>query len=514
MGTEDVVAKHTFGTPFPDSKTQRNRLIGIVVAAIIFLLFQFVVPTPEGLPHTAMSAAGILFACIVLWCTEGVPFTITVVLIYFLLPITGILPYSDVTGVADSVTVGSGATASVVEGAKVYVTNSVFNQSSLLVPIYCLFVFTVSGAVMSTPIPYRVAKAALNFAGNNIVKLFVLFGLGCSILSMFISDLAASAIFCGIGISICEANGGKPKVSELGKAFTVLCGTTAAIGGIGTPVGNSLNMLCMSMVKSAMGVEVTFGQWCLTMIPIALVTSIISSFVVAKLFKCEEIKPEALDVVKDKLADYGKMTGREIKIIIWFVIVFGICLASTWVPAINSMLVCFIGAVIAFIPGLNLLTKEDFDKSVSWDIIMLIIGVQCLVNGMMSTGLVTWAVGIIFASAASWPFIVVVIVCVVVTGILHILIPIGPPTVSVALPVMFGIAAIVPELNGCLIAAIGGSIGAVTSFLPFDAIMLCSYKYGWISMADWLKKAWVPTVILWIVFIILGPIITGFFYAA
>ena len=98
-----------------------------------------------------------------------------------------------------------------------------------------------------------------------------------------------------------------------------------------------------------------------------------------------------------------------------------------------------------------------------------------------------------------------------IPGILHILIPIGPSCVAVALPVMFGINAVVPELNGTLIAAHGGSIGAVTSFLPFDSIMLCSYKYGWISMADWLKKAWVPTVILWIVFIILGPIITGFF---
>jgi len=497
MGTEDVVSKTQFGTPFPDAKTQRNRLIGVVVAAIIFLLFQFAVPTPEGLPHQAMSAAGILFACIVLWCTEAVPFTITVVLIYFLLPITGVLPYSAITDPALSY-----------NGAPLV---SVFNSSSLLVPIYCLFVFTVSGAVMSTPIPYRVAKAALNFAGNNITKLFIMFGLGCSILSMFISDLAASAIFCGIGISICIANDGKKGMSELGKAFTVLCGTTAAIGGIGTPVGNSLNMLCMSMVGQAMGVTVTFAQWCITMIPIAIVTSILASLYVAKAFKCEEIKPEALDVVKDKLADYGKLSTREIKIIVWFVIVFGICLASTWVPQINSMLVCFIGAVIAFIPGISLLTKADFDASVSWDIIMLIIGVQCLINGMMGTGLIGWVVGHVFAGAATWPFILVVTVCVIVTGILHILIPIGPPTVSVALPVMFGIAAAVPELNGCLIAAIGGSIGAVTSFLPFDAIMLCSYKYGWISMADWLKKAWVPTVILWIVVIILGPIITGFF---
>ncbi len=503
MSTEDVVSKHTFGTPFPDSATQRKHLIGIIVAAIVFLFFQFVCPTPEGLPHQAMSVTGILFMSIVLWCTEAVPFTVSVVLLYFMLPITGVLPLSDITQAA----IDAGTAVSYTGKPIV----SIYNQSSLQVPIYCLFVFTVSGAVMSTPIPYRVAKMALEFSKGNITKLFVLFGLGCGILSMFISDLAASAIFCGIGISICEANGGKPKVSELGKAFTVLCGTAAAVGGAGTPVGNSVNMLCMSLVSANMGVEVTFGQWCITMIPISLVTVLISSFVVAKLFKCEEIKPEALAVVQDKLADYGKMTTREIKIIIWFVIVFGICLASTWVPQINSMLVCFIGSVIAFIPGISLLTKEDFDKAVPWDVIMLIIGVQTLVAGIMQTGIVGWVVGIVFAGATTWPFIVVVIVCVVVTGIIHILIPIGPPTVSIALPVMFSIATMVPELNACIIAAIGGSIGAVTSFLPTDAIMLCAYKYGWISMADWLKKAWVPTVILWIVFIIMGPIITGFF---
>ena len=51
MGTEDVVAKHDFGTPFPDAKTQRNRLIGVVVAVIVFLLFQFVFPFFDYFPN-------------------------------------------------------------------------------------------------------------------------------------------------------------------------------------------------------------------------------------------------------------------------------------------------------------------------------------------------------------------------------------------------------------------------------------------------------------------------------
>ena len=101
------------------------------------------------------------------------------VLIFFLIPVTGILPYAATETQA-----------------------SVFNSSSLLVPIYCLFVFTVSGAVMSTPLPYRVASAALKFAGNSTTKLIVGFSVATSVLSMFVSDLAASAIFIGIGLSI------------------------------------------------------------------------------------------------------------------------------------------------------------------------------------------------------------------------------------------------------------------------------------------------------------------------
>lgn len=481
----------------PKAKFDTKSFVAIIIAAVVFLFFQFVCPVPEGLERTAMSAIGILLACIVLWIAEAMPFIVTVVLIFFLIPVTGVLPYATMT----------------LDDGKVI--QSVFNQSSLLVPIYCLFVFTVSGAVMSTPIPFRVANFALKWAKTNSRKLIIGFTLATAVLSMFVSDLAASAIFIGIGISIVEANGGVKGQSNLAKALTIAVGAGAAIGGIGTPIGNSLNILCMTMVEQYMGVRVTFLAWCVTNIPLALVASFLSGWYVSRVFKVEDIKPEALTVVETKLQNFGKMTPREIKLIVWFVIAFGLMIMSTWFPAINSMLVAFIFCVIAFIPGISLLTKKEFYANIPWEIIMMIIGVQALATGLVGTGAATWFVNTTFAGAEAWPAILIVLMMCIITMILHIAIPVGPPTVSVAVPLMVALVTAVNTgagaivINPAVIACIGGILGGVTTWLPIDSIMMICYEKGWINMKEWVTRAWPCTIILLILTVIWTPFICG-----
>ena len=71
-------------------KESMKRLIAIIAAAAVFSFFQFACPVPESLSREAMSAVGILLCCIILWVTEALPFIVTVVLIYVLLPMTGV----------------------------------------------------------------------------------------------------------------------------------------------------------------------------------------------------------------------------------------------------------------------------------------------------------------------------------------------------------------------------------------------------------------------------------------
>ena len=213
------------------------------------------------------------------------------------------------------------------------------------------------------------------------------------------------------------------------------------------------------------------------------------------------------------------MTAREIKLIVWFVIAFGLMILSTWFPQINSMLVAFIFCVIAFIPGIDLLTKKQFYANIPWEIIMMIIGVQALSTGLVGTGAANWFVNTTFAGAEAWPAILIVLVMCVVTMILHIAIPVGPPTVSVAVPLMVAVVTAVNGgvgaeaaqivINPAVIACIGGILGGVTTWLPIDSIMMICYEKGWITMKEWVSRAWVSTVILLVLTVLWTPFICG-----
>ena len=103
---------------------------------------------------------------------------------------------------------------------------------------------------MATPIPFRVANAVLKWSKGDSRKIVVGLMMVTGIFSMFIADLAASAIFVGISLSIVEANNGVKKLSGFGKALTLGIPAAALIGGIGTPLGNSSNMLVINMLET------------------------------------------------------------------------------------------------------------------------------------------------------------------------------------------------------------------------------------------------------------------------
>lgn len=475
MSTENITKPTEAYVPFKKSK-----LAAIIAAAAVYLFFAFICPVPEGLERPAIAAIGILACMVILWVAEAIPFIVSVLLILVLLPFSNVIPLADV-----------------------------YSATTTPVVYFCLFVFTLSGAVMSTPIPYRFANLVLKWCKTSTSKLIFGMTMATAVLSMFVSDLASSAIFIGISVSIVKANGGVQGKSELGKALTIACGAAAAIGGISTPMGNSLNILSMSMVEQFMGVTVTFIDWCIMGIPMALVAAALTAWWLTRVFKCEPISEEAIQRVRATTDNFGKFSVREIKLIIWFVIVVGFMISTTWITSFNMMMISFIAAIVAFIPGISLISKEDFYRNISWDVIMMIAGVQALSVGIVGTGVATWFVNTVLVDAAAWPLLVVVLVMCVITAFLHVCIPVGPPVVSVALPLLMALAA-TTGVNGGVIAMIGGTLGGVTTVIPIDAIMLISYSKGWIKMHQWVPRGWFSTVVLIILCTLWLPLITMF----
>ena len=69
-------------------------------------------------------------------------------------------------------------------------------------------------------------------------------------------------------------------------------------------------------------------------------------------------------------------------------------------------------------------------------------------------------------------------------------------------------------VNPGIVACIGGGLGVVSTFFPLDSIILIGYDKGWISMAEYVRKSWAPTVILLVASVIWLPIISGVAFPA
>jgi sodium-dependent dicarboxylate transporter 2/3/5 len=441
-------------------------LIACILAIGLCLLFQFVVPVPTGLERPAISVVGLLLACVVLWVAEAVPFIVTVIFILVMLPVIGVTPITDVY--------------------KNFGVSTVF---------FCLVSFGLSAAITMTPVPKRVAYNIFKFSKTNPKKLVMSFAFCTTIISMFVSDLAACAVFASLAIAVLKANGDpKPGTSNLGKALLCAVAGGAAIGGIGTPIGNSLNILSISMVEQFMNVRVTFVAWCVMAIPIAISVTLFIGWWACKVFPPETVSQEAIDTVREEVAGAGKFSFHEWKLFVWFTVMLAFWIASTWIPQINMIVVGLIGICIAFIPGVNLLERKHYYSSIGWDVVFMIGGVSALATGLVGTGVAQWFVELVFSGATAWPMIIVLILIALIFVVLHILIPVGPPVVSIAMPVCTAIALLV-GVSGAPIALIGGILGGVTMVIPVDAIMLISYEKGYYKMTEFMKFG-IPSMIV------------------
>lgn len=462
------------------NRFQKKQIIGMISAVVIYLFFHFVLPVPAGLERPALCAFGILLACIALWVTEALPLFVTVIIVMVMLPVGGILPVGQ------------------------------FYTTFMTPVIFFVFVaYGISTAFASTPIPYRMINFFLNWSGSNSKKVIFAFVLCSAAMSAIISNIAATALLMGIALSLMKANGNPtPGTSNLGKALFIGIPGAAQIGGVATPVGNSLNVLAMTMIEQGTGVRITFLDWMTLGVPFSLIAAFLLAWWLCFMFKPEPIIEEAIDEVKKQVSGFGKLQIQEKKVIVWLAVTFAFWLSSTWFPIFNIFIVGMISLTVAFLPGVNLLNGKKLMNTISWDVIMMIGGIQALAMGIVSTGGATWLVNITFAGAENWPLFVVLLILAAITAFLHIIIPTGPPVVALTVPPFLAIAAMtgVDPLTLCLIVGVFAGIELV---FPLDSIPLITYGEGYYTMTDMAKYGVVPTLVLCVMCATILPFIAG-----
>jgi sodium-dependent dicarboxylate transporter 2/3/5 len=220
---------------------------GLVLAPAAFGLV-LAAPLPSISP-AAQRLAAVLAAVIVLWITEALP-----------MPLTALI----------------GASACVL--LRVAPAREVF--APFADPLIFLFIgsFILARALFLHRLDRRLAFGilALPWIGARPGRILVAYGAVAAFISAWVANTATTAMMYAIGMSILaflfdpDREGG-PLVSRTYATGLMLMTTFAAsVGGLATPVGAAPNLIGIGFIRSLLGVEFSFLEWCVVGVPASL----------------------------------------------------------------------------------------------------------------------------------------------------------------------------------------------------------------------------------------------------
>ncbi|MEK6621633.1 MAG: SLC13 family permease, partial [Planctomycetota bacterium] len=226
----------------------------------------YLAPTAFGvvfwLTHGKLSSGGtclsaILAAVLALWMTEAIP-----------LPVTAML----------------GACLCILLGvADARVVFAPFAD-----PIIFLFIggFIIARAMTLHQLDRRFALAILSLrgVGGSRARILGAFGLVTAVVSMWISNSAATAMMMPIALGILHAIQGmnRPGDGQSGisrelmetpfaAGLMLMTAFAASVGGISTPIGTPPNLIGIGLINRLLGVDINFFQWMSLGVPLCVV---------------------------------------------------------------------------------------------------------------------------------------------------------------------------------------------------------------------------------------------------
>ena len=161
-------------------------------------------------------------------------------------------------------------------------------------------------------------------------------------------------------------------------------------------------------------------------------------------------------------------------------------------------MVVIIGAIVMYLPGVDVMVPERFQKIASWDLFFLLPGVMVMATVIEQSWLIQWLVGNAFATLAGLPVPLTLFLACLVLFLIRVLIPVGPPVTILAIPALIGIGA-VTGIHPVVMTCVGVVWGTICFMLPIDILRAYTYDAGQFTVRQ-MWKAEIPTVVVSLVF--------------
>lgn len=249
-------------------------------------------------------------------------------------------------------------------------------MSSFADPVVMLFLGGFVLAIMAERfgLDVTLAKSLLSIFGTKPKMVLLGFLVIISVFSMFMSNTATAAMMLAFLAPVLSKLPSDDK-GKIGLALSIPI--AANLGGIGTPIGTPPNATAKGYLEQA-GIDVSFGDWCVHMIPYVIIM-IILAWVLLLFFFPFKTKKLVLEIPENtKKKDWKSK-------LVWVTFIVTILLwATEQLHHISSNVVALIP--LAVFTATGLFGKEEI-KEVNWSVLWLVAGGFALGYLLQDTGL-------------------------------------------------------------------------------------------------------------------------------
>jgi sodium-dependent dicarboxylate transporter 2/3/5 len=266
----------------------------------------------------------------------------------------------------------------------------------------------------------------------------------------------------------------KPLKSNYGKALVLGIAYAATIGGIGSLVGSTPNVIAAKFLNEG-GIAFSFTDWMYYGLPFVILFIPVAWVLLTRMFKSEVKQLKTIPFEK-------KLTRYQKKVLIIFGITVLLWL-TTKIHGIESSTISLVPIILLYVCGL--LDTDDFAK-INWATLILIGGGLSLGLAIQSSGLDMTIAQLMQVTIISQPLFII-FVGIAFFAILLTVVASNTAAAAVMIPLMFPLAAALnlPVTTVVMLAAIGVSLDFIVPVgTPPSAI---AYSSGFVRVKDMAK---------------------------
>lgn len=352
--------------------------------ALLVLCVIISLPTPDGLSVAGHRMLGIMVFSVIVWATTAISYPVSAGVIIALMAL--------LIGFAPNPATGKifGTAAGLAMGLKG------FSSTAFCLVGAALF---LAAAMTKTGLDKRIALTVLSKLGTK--SNHVVIGVICCgfILSFFVpSTTARVACLVPIVLGMISAFG-VPLKSRFAGMLMITVAQVDSVWNVGIKTAAAQNMVAVNFIRTQLGVDISWMDWFIAAAPFAILMSFALYHVMMFLMP-PEIKeiPGGKETVKRLLADMGKITTNEIKLL-----VISICLLILWTTekklhVIDTSTTTMVAITLLMLPKIGVMQWNEVVNKINWGTVVLFgVGIS-LGSALLSTKAATWLANVIVST--------------------------------------------------------------------------------------------------------------------